>query len=659
MNRMRFAFFVALLLVFLMGACGQKTAAPVAAPIVPTDTLVPASTEPAPSDTPAPVAFAGPAMEVGSTFEYFDGSLLVAVPGGPFIMGGGGQDNPIRTVNVGDFWIYQVEVTNRMYALCVDLGGCSPPDPTDNPLFSDVGEANKPVVGVNWDQASAYCGFVNGRLPTEAEWEKAARGPDGNKFPWGNEEPTCNLLNFDACVNKTTYVGTYPDGKSYYNAVDMSGNVFEWVFDWYLANYYGSAPTQDPSGPTTGNRRSVRSSAYNTDGYLTEAARRFYAEPGDHRADLGFRCVVEDPTALAPFCTQLLAYGKAAPIGQGTGAACNMTCNEPVVTQGLVSCDQTIVKIIPGGPVSVLDVDPTYCQPTGGEFKYWCKPGASDIKVCGGCEGIVPSEVSCALGYHQDGKRCVIDHGRPGRCPLGLIYDETLLCCSPIAGKGYSYPVCAAWASYVPGATEDDPGYCLAGNCPGRKCWTGPVEFKQGCGQPNKPDCETDPTLPGCGPGDCQGTMVKVCDNSGYCHEECRPATGACLAPNTVIDTPTGAVAAEDLQVGDLVWTVDSAGARTAATILETSRVPVTASHQMMHLVMADGRELWASPGHPTADGRALGDLKAGDILDGTYIAVAERVPYGQPATYDLLPSGETGYYWANGILLGSTLSGQ
>ena len=90
MNRMRFAFFVALLLVFLMGACGQKTAAPVAAPIVPTDTLVPASTEPAPSDTPAPVAFAGPAMEVGSTFEYFDGSLLVAVPGGPFIMGGGG-----------------------------------------------------------------------------------------------------------------------------------------------------------------------------------------------------------------------------------------------------------------------------------------------------------------------------------------------------------------------------------------------------------------------------------------------------------------------------------------------------------------------------------------------------------------------------------------
>jgi hypothetical protein len=111
--------------------------------------------------------------------------------------------------------------------------------------------------------------------------------------------------------------------------------------------------------------------------------------------------------------------------------------------------------------------------------------------------------------------------------------------------------------------------------------------------------------------------------------------------------------------VGDAVWTADATGARISATVLSTQRLPVPTSHEMLHLVMLDGRELWGSPSHPTADGRTLGDLSAGDTLNGVSVIKAERGPYGQTATYDLLPSGSTGSYWANGILIGSTLTGR
>lgn len=130
-----------------------------------------------------------------------------------------------------------------------------------------------------------------------------------------------------------------------------------------------------------------------------------------------------------------------------------------------------------------------------------------------------------------------------------------------------------------------------------------------------------------------------------------------CLAAGTLIDTPRGAVAVETLRVGDPVWTVNRAGERVAATILQTARVPVPATHQVVHVTLSDGRELWASPNHPSADGRLLRELKVGDRLDGARVTSVERLPYGGTATYDLLPSGETGFYWANGILMGSTLS--
>jgi hypothetical protein len=135
------------------------------------------------------------------------------------------------------------------------------------------------------------------------------------------------------------------------------------------------------------------------------------------------------------------------------------------------------------------------------------------------------------------------------------------------------------------------------------------------------------------------------------------PSCPICLASGTRIDTPQGPVAVENLRVGSLVWTMNASGERVPATILETARVEVPTNHQMVHVALSDGRELWASPGHPTVDRRALGDLRIGDFLDGAPVTLLERLTYEGYATYDLLPSGDTGFYWADGILVGSTLS--
>lgn len=129
-----------------------------------------------------------------------------------------------------------------------------------------------------------------------------------------------------------------------------------------------------------------------------------------------------------------------------------------------------------------------------------------------------------------------------------------------------------------------------------------------------------------------------------------------CLAGNSLIDTPSGLVPVKDVQVGMPMWTVDKAGHRVSAVVAKTSKVPVSPTHQMVHLVLDDGRELFVSSGHPTINGRNVGDLTLGDLYDGSSVVSTQHVPYSEDATYDVLPSGETGFYWANGILFGSTL---
>ena len=150
---------------------------------------------------------------------------------------------------------------------------------------------------------------------------------------------------------------------------------------------------------------------------------------------------------------------------------------------------------------------------------------------------------------------------------------------------------------------------------------------------------------------DARGTIRIEKQDQGF------PTCPICLAAGTLIDTPRGAIRVENLRVGDPVWTMNGSGERVLGMILRTSRVPVPATHQVVHIVLSDGRELWASAGHPAPNGQALGDFKADDVLDGTRVTLAERLPYTGQATYDLLPSGDTGFYWANGVLLGSTLS--
>jgi hypothetical protein len=129
-----------------------------------------------------------------------------------------------------------------------------------------------------------------------------------------------------------------------------------------------------------------------------------------------------------------------------------------------------------------------------------------------------------------------------------------------------------------------------------------------------------------------------------------------CLARGTLIDTPNGSLPVERLRRGDLVWTLDGAGRRVAMPLLRVGSTPVPATHRVMHVVLDDDRELWVSPGHDLTDGRTAGDLVAGDILDGATVVSAEHVAYAGGATFDLLPAGDTGFYWANGILIASTL---
>lgn len=134
------------------------------------------------------------------------------------------------------------------------------------------------------------------------------------------------------------------------------------------------------------------------------------------------------------------------------------------------------------------------------------------------------------------------------------------------------------------------------------------------------------------------------------------PPCPICLARGTRIATPQGEIAVEDLRVGDVVWTLDAAGARIAAPLVETGSTPVPATHRVVRLVLSDGRAVYVSPGHLTADGRSVGDLVAGERYDGSEVLSATRVPYAGGATFDVLPAGATGMYWANGVLLGSTL---
>ena len=259
-----------------------------------------------PASTPAPTAAPPTAARIptiaaptaaSASERNVNGALMVNVPAGDFTMGSndvGNDAQPIHTVYLDAFWIDKYLVTNAFYKKCVDAGKCSAPSEvksyTRSSYYGNVSFDNYPVIYVSWDDATKYCAWAGKRLPTEAEWEKAARGTTGRVYPWGNSFDK-NLLNSaEGGKGDTTAVGSYPAGASPYGALDMAGNVWEWVADWYGDTYYASSPRNNPKGPSSGQYRVLRGGSWLSGEYVARAATRLNGVPGNRLDGLGIRC---------------------------------------------------------------------------------------------------------------------------------------------------------------------------------------------------------------------------------------------------------------------------------------------------------------------------------------------------------------------------------
>jgi len=228
---------------------------------------------------------------------------MALIPSGCFNMGdafseGGSDELPVHNVCItSDFYMDVNEVTNAEYAACVCASGCTAPGDSSsysrgsyygNPTYHDF-----PVIYVSWNQATAYCTWAGKRLPTEAEWEYAARGGlSGQRYPWGDTISGSNANYMDSgdpWDNDTSQVAYYPANG--YGLYDMAGNVFEWVNDWYLSTYYSVSPTNDPPGPASGTYRVLRGGSWNINTYALRVAYRMNRNPTNQFYYLGFRCV--------------------------------------------------------------------------------------------------------------------------------------------------------------------------------------------------------------------------------------------------------------------------------------------------------------------------------------------------------------------------------
>jgi eukaryotic-like serine/threonine-protein kinase len=266
----------------------------------------------APSTNFIPPAVSSAQAPVTGRFSPKDNMVSVYVPKGEFTMGSDSSQSqqsakPAHIVNLDAFWIDQTEVTNGMYVKCIQDNGCTPPKyytgkavdtgnqytiPNakvllyENYLLPET--ANLPVLNVSWDQAQSYCTWAGRQLPTEAQWEKAARGTDGRTYPWGEQMPDRTLLNnyYEGPVQ----IGSYPDGASPYGALDMAGNVWEYVSDWYDRGYYASSPQDNPTGPASGESHVVRGGAWYTVQKVMTFYRAFEGSSDLSLSRIGFRC---------------------------------------------------------------------------------------------------------------------------------------------------------------------------------------------------------------------------------------------------------------------------------------------------------------------------------------------------------------------------------
>jgi formylglycine-generating enzyme required for sulfatase activity len=220
---------------------------------------------------------------------------LVAIPEGEFVMGCNeavdddcdDDEKPMHTVSLSEFEIEETEVTQGQYTACVLDGACSPPA-----CAWDCDQPGLPAGCLTFQQAKDYCEFAGRRLPSEAEWEKAARGTEGALFPWGDDAPDCTLANMAGCADGLTPAGSLEAGASPYGVLDMAGNMVEMVADWYDAAYYESSPASDPPGPSRGNRYVGRGGGYRSEAAWLRASKRDWYDLTDHAVSLGFRCAL-------------------------------------------------------------------------------------------------------------------------------------------------------------------------------------------------------------------------------------------------------------------------------------------------------------------------------------------------------------------------------
>jgi eukaryotic-like serine/threonine-protein kinase len=323
----------------------------------PTVTISPTSTEtlaPTVTSTPKPSLTATLAPGDTRTRET-DGMKMVYIPVGEFIMGANASENevgcsdpyimsfntgpcnqePSHTVTLDAFWIDQTEVTFAEYAKCLLDGACSvtetqrvhcgqfkycdvpiTPEEQTNLLepgfqttrfaYSRGGSiinkpiiyvkkeyADYPVIDVTWEDAQKYCQWAGGRLPTEAEWEKAARGTNGNIYPWGGDQFVTGDAVLGQPVERTTAVGTHPKDKSPFGVFDMAGNVAEWVADFYAADYYSQSPSSNPMGPEKGMKRVLRGGSWMSAPEMGRATTRGGNNPKNYDLLYGFRCAMD------------------------------------------------------------------------------------------------------------------------------------------------------------------------------------------------------------------------------------------------------------------------------------------------------------------------------------------------------------------------------
>jgi len=263
--------------------------------------------------------FVAPTPTENSNQKLLESMVMISIPAGEFIMGAGNNDGkakederPQQVVYLDQYWIDSTEVTAGMYMECVKAGICNLDAffarTTDDMLslgdyYTNPKYENFPAVDVSWADANRYCEWAGKRLPTEAEWEKAARGTDGQLYPWGNQwqESALNFCDLN-CPNDyrdnsandqyqyRAPVGSFSAGKSAYGLFDMAGNVWEWVADWYSESYYANPPSDNPTGPSSGTDRVVRGGGWDSTAQNVRASKRFHRVPAFSSGSQGFRC---------------------------------------------------------------------------------------------------------------------------------------------------------------------------------------------------------------------------------------------------------------------------------------------------------------------------------------------------------------------------------